>query len=84
MMRNTGIVISRETLIERVWGFDFLGDTNRVDVYIRRVRQKIEVDPTMRARQVEPARQLGVPVLEQAAPRCPELETRKPGVCGAF
>ena len=45
-MRNSRIVISRETLIERVWGFDFLGDTNRVDVYIRRVRRKIETDPT--------------------------------------
>jgi two-component system response regulator RegX3 len=46
LMRNSRIIISRETLIERVWGFDFLGDTNRVDVYIRRVRHKIEVDPT--------------------------------------
>jgi DNA-binding response OmpR family regulator len=47
LMRNSRIVISRETLIERVWGFDFYGDTNRVDVYIRRVRRKIETDPTM-------------------------------------
>lgn len=46
LMRNSRIVISRDTLIERVWGYDFIGDTNRVDVYIRRVRQKIEVDPT--------------------------------------
>jgi DNA-binding response OmpR family regulator len=45
LMRNHRIVISRETLIERVWGYDFIGDTNRVDVYIRRVRRKIEVDP---------------------------------------
>lgn len=45
LMRNRHIVISRETLIERVWGFDFVGDTNRVDVYIRRVRRKIERDP---------------------------------------
>lgn len=45
LMRNHGIVISRATLIERVWGFDFMGDTNRVDVYIRRVRRKIEADP---------------------------------------
>lgn len=45
LMRNSRIVISRETLIERVWGYDFIGDTNRVDVYIRRVRRKIEVDP---------------------------------------
>ena len=45
LMRNSWLVISRETLIERVWGFDFVGDTNRVDVYIRRVRRKIEPDP---------------------------------------
>jgi DNA-binding response OmpR family regulator len=46
LMRNSRLVISRDTLIERVWGFDYLGDTNRVDVYIRRVRHKIERDPT--------------------------------------
>jgi DNA-binding response OmpR family regulator len=46
LMRNRHIVIGRETLIERVWGFDFIGDTNRVDVYVRRVRRKIEQDPT--------------------------------------
>jgi DNA-binding response OmpR family regulator len=45
LMRNSWIVISRDTLIERVWGYDFIGDTNRVDVYIRRVRRKIEKDP---------------------------------------
>jgi DNA-binding response OmpR family regulator len=42
LMRNVQIVISRETLIERVWGEDFTGETNRVDVYIRRLRSKIE------------------------------------------
>ncbi|RIK47104.1 MAG: DNA-binding response regulator [Chloroflexi bacterium] len=45
LMRNHRIIISRETLIERVWGYEFIGDTNRVDVYIRRVRRKIEPDP---------------------------------------
>lgn len=45
LMRNARIVISRELLIERVWGFDSLSDTNRVDVYIRRLRRKIERDP---------------------------------------
>jgi DNA-binding response OmpR family regulator len=45
LMRNSWIVISRETLIERVWGYDFVGDTNRVDVYVRRLRRKIEPDP---------------------------------------
>ncbi len=45
LMRNQGITIGRETLIARTWGYDFLGDTNRVDVYIRRVRTKVEDDP---------------------------------------
>ena len=46
LMRNTRIVITRDTLIQRVWGYEFIGDTNRVDVYIRRIRRKIEADPT--------------------------------------
>ncbi len=47
LMRNARIVISRERLIERVWGYDLEGDTNRVDVYIRRVRRKIEEDAAL-------------------------------------
>jgi two-component system response regulator RegX3 len=58
LMRNSRIVITRETLIERVWGFDFIGDTNRVDVYIRRVRRKIETDPT-RPRYLHTVRGIG-------------------------
>ena len=45
LMRNARIAISRETLVERVWGYDFVGETNRVDVYIHRLRHKIERDP---------------------------------------
>lgn len=45
LMRNAGITISRDTLIERTWGFDYFGDSNRVDVYIARIRKKIEPDP---------------------------------------
>ncbi len=45
LMRNANAVVSRETLIERTWGYDCEGETNRVDVYIRRLRQKIEADP---------------------------------------
>lgn len=44
LMRNSNITISRDTLIERTWGYDFFGDSNRVDVYIRRIRRKVEVD----------------------------------------
>lgn len=44
LMRNSHITISRSRLIERTWGYDFGGDSNRVDVYIRRLRRKIERD----------------------------------------
>lgn len=47
LMRNSNITISRETLIERTWGYDFIGDSNRVDVYIRRIRKKVEADPAL-------------------------------------
>jgi DNA-binding response OmpR family regulator len=42
LMRNDRQVISRERLVERVWGDDFAVDTNRIDVYVRRIRNKIE------------------------------------------
>ncbi|MBA2465754.1 MAG: response regulator transcription factor [Nocardioidaceae bacterium] len=45
-MRNPGQVFSREQLIERVWGFAFYTDTTTVTVHIRRLRRKIERDPT--------------------------------------
>jgi two-component system response regulator RegX3 len=39
---NAGIALSRERLLERVWGFDFNGDERTVDVHVRRLRAKIE------------------------------------------
>ena len=42
LMENKGIVLSRNTLIERVWGYDYIGETNVVDVYIRYLRGKID------------------------------------------
>ena len=42
LMENKGIVLSRNTLIERVWGYDYIGETNIVDVYIRYLRGKID------------------------------------------
>ena len=41
LMENPGIVLSRETLMDRVWGYDYVGETNIVDVYIRYLRAKI-------------------------------------------
>jgi DNA-binding response OmpR family regulator len=45
LLRNRGIALSRDLLLERVWGFDFLGDSRTVDVHIRWLREKIESDP---------------------------------------
>jgi DNA-binding response OmpR family regulator len=45
LIRNRGIALSRDLLLERVWGFDFLGDSRTVDVHIRWLREKIEADP---------------------------------------
>lgn len=42
LMQNKNIVFSRETLLDRVWGYDFAGDTNAVDVYVRYLRGKID------------------------------------------
>lgn len=44
LLKNKNIVMTREQLIEQVWGFDYIGDTNVVDVYIRYLRQKIDKD----------------------------------------
>jgi two-component system, OmpR family, response regulator MtrA len=42
---QNGRVVSREDLLERVWGYDYFGDSRLVDVHIRRLRTKIEPDP---------------------------------------
>lgn len=45
LMRNSGRVLTRSQLIDRVWGGDYYGDTKTLDVHIKRLRAKIEVDP---------------------------------------
>jgi two-component system OmpR family response regulator len=45
LVTNRGLVFTREQLLEKVWGYDFAGDTRTVDVHIRWLRQKIESDP---------------------------------------
>jgi two-component system OmpR family response regulator len=45
LAKNKGMVFSREQLLEKVWGYDYAGDTRTVDVHIRWLRQKIETDP---------------------------------------
>jgi DNA-binding response OmpR family regulator len=46
LIRNRGMALSRDVLLERVWGYDFLGDSRTVDVHIRWLREKIEPDPS--------------------------------------
>jgi len=46
LMRNRGIALTRDLLLERVWGQDFIGDSRTVDVHIRWLREKIEPDPS--------------------------------------
>ena len=45
LMRNSGRVLTRMQLIDRVWGSDYVGDTKTLDVHIKRLRAKIEIDP---------------------------------------
>ena len=45
LMRNSGRVLTRMQLIDRVWGSDYVGDTKTLDVHIKRLRAKIETDP---------------------------------------
>lgn len=46
LMTNAGRVVPREILIDRVWGSDYVGDTKTLDVHIKRLRGKIEQDPS--------------------------------------
>ncbi len=46
LVTNEGIVLSREHLLERVWGYDYFGDSRLVDAHVRRLRLKIETDPS--------------------------------------
>ena len=45
LLRNTGRVLTRMQLIDRVWGSDYVGDTKTLDVHVKRLRAKIETDP---------------------------------------
>jgi two-component system response regulator RegX3 len=45
-MENAGRVLPRATLIDRVWGSDYVGDTKTLDVHIKRLRSKVEDDPS--------------------------------------
>ncbi|OAT79527.1 response regulator transcription factor [Desulfotomaculum copahuensis] len=63
LAENTGIVLSRETILNHVWGYDYYGDTNVVDVYIRYLRAKI--DEPFPARLLHTVRGVGYTLREE-------------------
>jgi two-component system, OmpR family, response regulator RegX3 len=78
LMRNVGITISRDTLIERTWGYECFGDSNRVDVYIARIRKKIEPDPA-NPRYLHTVRGVGYAFrVEKTSEQHTDLDSRDP------
>ncbi|MDR1264150.1 MAG: response regulator transcription factor [Propionibacteriaceae bacterium] len=58
LLRNAGLVLTRQQIIDRVWGSSYFGDTKTLDVHVRRIRAKIESDPA-RPRRLLTVRGLG-------------------------
>ena len=58
LLRNAGRVMTRMQLIDRVWGSDYVGDTKTLDVHVKRLRGKVEVDPA-NPRHIQTVRGLG-------------------------
>src|SRR5215203_4697305 len=50
LLDNAGRVLTRDTLIDRVWGTDYVGDTKTLDVHVKRLRAKVEPDPSVPTR----------------------------------
>lgn len=63
LMRHRGAVLSRDLLLDRVWGYDYFGDTRTVDVHVRWLREKIENDPAHPTR-IQTVRGLGYRFVE--------------------
>ena len=78
LMVNAGRVVTRDTLIDRVWGGDYVGDTKTLDVHIKRLRAKLEDDPAHPAR-ITTIRGLGPPELVggQPFPRPASCSTKR-------
>ena len=58
LMERPGQVLTREMLLEKVWGFDYYGDARTVDVHMRHLREKVEAEPS-RPRLIETVRGVG-------------------------
>ena len=46
LISNAGRVVTRDDLIDQVWGMDYVGDTKTLDAHIRRLRRKVEIEPS--------------------------------------
>jgi len=46
LVRHAGRVLTRQQLIDRIWGGDYVGDTKTLDVHVKRLRSRIEDDPS--------------------------------------
>lgn len=46
LLENAGRVLTRGQLIDRIWGSDYIGDTKTIDVHVKRLRSKIEPEPS--------------------------------------
>jgi two-component system response regulator RegX3 len=68
LMANAGRVLTRDLLIDRVWGADYVGDTKTLDVHIKRLRAQLEVDPA-RPSLITTIRGLGYRFEKIASPR---------------
>ena len=44
LIRNKGKILTRDTLLDKIWGYEYIGETRTVDVHIRYLRKKIEAD----------------------------------------
>jgi DNA-binding response OmpR family regulator len=64
LLENKNIVLSRDTLLEKVWGYDYMGETNVVDVYIRYLRQKL--DDTLDIKLIHTVRGVGYVIKDEA------------------
>ena len=64
LLENRNIVLSRDTLLERVWGFDYVGETNVVDVYVRYLRAKL--DEVYGIRLIRTVRGVGYAIKDEA------------------
>ncbi|HDR7898817.1 response regulator transcription factor [Bacillus pacificus] len=48
LIQNKGMALSREKILEKIWGYDYLGETRTVDMHIQRIRKKLDLDEKIR------------------------------------